>query len=91
MEKREANSEKHPEAWKFWLEQCRNITEEPDINDNGKYMYRIPIPDMSGNFLYGENLYIMWSKFIRTWYSPKLGLNSPSVRGKIQYIVNTFK
>jgi hypothetical protein len=82
------NSIQHPDAWKFWLEQCRNITEEPEINARGKYMYRIPVPDRSGNFLYGETLYHMWNIFIETWYRPSL--ESPSVYGKIQYIVSTF-
>jgi hypothetical protein len=89
MKKSVANSIKHPEAWKFWIEQCRNITEEPNLCELGDY--RIPVPDQSGNFLYGETLHIMWNKFIRAWYSPKLGLNSPSAYGKIQYIVEKFK
>lgn len=88
MEKPISNSIKHPEAWKFWVNQCRNITEEPELYKLG--MYRIPVPDQSGNFLYGKTLYHMWHLFISAWYEPKLGLNSPSVYGKIQYIVETF-
>lgn len=88
---RTSNSKLHPEAWKFWVKQCRNITEEPEINQNNKFMYRIPIPDESGRFLYGINLRHMWNSFIVNWYSPKLGLNAPSIYGKIQYIVKNFK
>lgn len=84
-----SNSVKHPEAWKFYIEQARNIMEEPDLVHMGNY--RIPVPDMSGNFIYADSVEVLWSKFIRIWYEPKLGLNSPSVYGKIQYIVETFK
>jgi hypothetical protein len=84
-----SNSENYPEAWAFFVEQARNIMEEPELVHMGNY--RIPVPDMSGNFIYANSPEKLWSKFIRSWYDPKLGINSPSVYGKIQYIVETFK
>lgn len=80
------NSEAHPEAWRFYTKQARNIEQEEDINHLGNY--RIPVPDQSGSFIYAQNVEELWSKFIQSWY--KWDLNSPSVYGKIQYIVNTF-
>lgn len=61
--------------------------EEPDLVHLGNY--RIPIPDMSGNFRYADTPEELWSKFIRDWYWIE-GLNAPTVRGKIQYIVKNF-
>ena len=83
-----SNRLKYPEAWKFYEEQARNIMEEDDLNHLGNY--RIPVPDQSGNFIYTKSVEDLWSKFIHAWYDPKLGLNSPSVYGKIQYIVEKF-
>jgi hypothetical protein len=81
------NSEQHPEAWDFYEEQARNISDENSINHLGNY--RIPNPDMSGKFVYATNVEILWQKFIREWYSIE-SLNAPTVRGKIQYITNNF-
>lgn len=82
-----SNAVNHPEAWEFYVEQARNITKEPDLNHLGNY--RIPVPDMSGNFIYADNVGHLWSQFIEAWYKPSL--HSHSVRGKIQYIVENFK
>jgi hypothetical protein len=82
-----SNRIKHPEAWKFWEEQARNIMGEPDLVHMGNY--RIPIPDKSGNFLYAKTVEELWGKFIDSWYNLQ-GLNAPTVRGKIQFIVNNL-
>lgn len=81
------NSIKHPEAWKFYIDQARNIMEEPDLKKLGNY--RIPVPDKSGNFIYADTVEELWGNFIQQWYKPKL--NSESLYGKIQYIVENFK
>lgn len=80
------NSITHPEAWDFYINEARNIEEEPSINHLGKY--RIPIPDESGNFIYADDTANLWREFIKEWYKPRL--NSSSVYGKIQYIVTNF-
>jgi len=81
-----SNSVKHPEAWKFYIEQARNIENEPDISMLGKY--RIPVPNRSGLFIYADTVEELWSRFIKSWY--EVDLNSESVYGKIQYIVQHF-
>jgi hypothetical protein len=86
MDKRKSNRELYPEAWNFFEEQARNIMEEPDLIHKGNY--RIPKPDRSGNFIYADSPEILWSKFIESWY--KVDINSESVYGKIQYIVQNF-
>jgi hypothetical protein len=80
------NSEKHPEAWKFFVKQARNIENEPAINHLGKY--RIPTPNRSGNFLYANDPADLWKIFIVEWC--KVDMNSESLYGKIQYIVTKF-
>lgn len=80
------NSVKHPEAWNFFEEHARNIMQEPDLVHLGNY--RIPVPDRSGNFIYTKTVEELWSRFIEFWY--KIGINSPSMYGKIQYIVQNF-
>ncbi len=79
------NSEKHPEAWKFYIKHARNMEGEEE-EKIGKY--RIPRPDRSGEFIYSECVEGLWRKFIEAWYTPDL--NSECVRSKIQYIVNNF-
>lgn len=81
-----SNSKKYPEAWVFYVEQARNITEESTLNHLGNY--RIPKPNQSNDFIYADKVEQLWSKFIRAWFDEDL--NSPSIRGKIQYIVNNF-
>ena len=85
--KRQSNKKLHPEAWEFFVEQARNITEEEDLNHLGNYS--IPVPDMSGNFIYTDTVEQLWIRFIQAWYRPSL--NSHSVRGKIQYIAINFR
>lgn len=80
------NSKKYPEAWEFFIEHARNIENEPDISHLGKY--RIPKPDRSGKFLYANNPGLLFIKLKNTFYN--IDINSPSVYGKIQYIVNNF-
>ena len=82
-----SNSIKHPEAWKFYIQQARNIEKEPNINHLGKY--RIPVPNRSEQFIYADGVGILWRKFIESWY--KEDINSESIHGKIQYIVTNFK
>lgn len=79
------NSERHPEAWQFYLEHARNMEDEPEAA-LGKY--RIPKPDRSGDFIYADTVESLWVKFIKSWYTPSL--NSECVRSKAQYIVNIF-
>jgi hypothetical protein len=84
QEKRKSNSELHPEAWKFFIDQARNIMNEPELPAN----YRIPEPNMSGNFIYSDTIEGLWVQFIRKWYEPNF--NSHSVYGQIQYIVENL-
>jgi len=80
------NSEKYPEAWAFFIEHARNISEEPEVNHHGKYS--VPMPDKSGRFLYADCPGLLFTKFNEEFY--KISLDSPSVYGKIQYIVENF-
>lgn len=52
--KKIGNSQKYPEAWKFYEEQARNITGERDLLHMGNY--RIPVPNMSGDFIYADTV-----------------------------------
>lgn len=79
------NSELYPEAWAFFIEQARNMEEEEESKFG---RYRIPKPDMSGNFIYSNCPGILFSRFKEEFYKPSL--DSPSVYGKIQYIVQNF-
>ena len=81
-----SNKKKYPEAWEFYIEQARNIMEEPELNHMGNY--RIPKPNMSGDFIYAKDVTELWDKFILDWYEPNI--KSHSVYGKIQYIVDNF-
>lgn len=88
MEKRKTNSELFPEAWKFFIDFARNITKEDDIKHLGNY--RISDPrDLSGNtFIYANCPRELFNKLKDAWYSESL--DSPSIYGKIQFIVNNF-
>lgn len=81
-----SNAVRHPDTWNFYREEARNIMEEPDLCHLGNY--RIPVPDKSGNFIYANEVTELWRLFILAWYRP--ALNSPSVYGRIQYIVQNF-
>ena len=83
---KKTNEELYPECWKFFIEFARNITQEEDIKHLGKY--RISAPDMSGRFIYANCPGVLFSKLKDEFYKPSL--ESPSVYGKIQYIVNNF-
>lgn len=80
-----SNSEKYPEAWAFFIEHARNMEDEPEVI-HGKY--RIPKPDRSGDFLYSHCPGELFWKFKNFFYH--VDINSPSVYGKIQYIVQNF-
>jgi hypothetical protein len=45
-------------------------------------------PDKSGSFIFTDTVEDLWYKFITAWHKPSL--NSPSVYGKVQHIVNNF-
>lgn len=81
-----SNKESFPDAWEFFEEHARNI-EGTHLEYRGKY--RIPKPDRSGGFLYANNPGYLFIKLKEEFYKPSL--NSPSVRGKVQGIVETFK
>lgn len=50
--------------------------------------YRIPKPDKSGDFIYSNDVAALFRLFVEEFYKPNI--NSPSLRGKIQYITNNF-
>lgn len=81
-----SNSEAYPECWAFFIEHARNLEDEPDYTPNKKYS--APWPDMSGRFIYANDTPLLWRRLFFEFYKP--GPNSPSVYGKIQYIVKTF-
>jgi hypothetical protein len=82
----EPNSKKYPEAWSFFIKHARNM-ENTDDEKLGKY--RIPKPDMSGDFIYNDRVEMLFQVFKNEFYKPNL--ESPSVYVKIQYIVEKFK
>lgn len=83
--KQQPNSELYPEAWAFFIEHARNIT-ETEIAHLGNYS--IPKPDKSGDFIYHNDVGMLFQLFKDEFYKP--APNSPSVYGKIQYIVENF-
>jgi hypothetical protein len=85
-EKRQSNSELYPEAWNFFIDQARNIMNEPILSAVANY--RIPVPDKSGEFIYADSPEMLWARFVKKFYEPNF--NSPSVYGKIQYIVQNL-
>lgn len=87
METRKTNKELYPECWKFFIKHARNLENEPDYTPEKKYS--VPWPDMSGRFIYANDTPLLWRKLFIEFYKPEI--NSPSVYGKIQYIVETFK
>ena len=80
------NSKAYPEAWEFFIEHARNIKNEPDIAHLGDY--RISRPDESGKYIYANCPGKLFAIFKDIFY--KISLDSPSVYGKIQYIVRNF-
>jgi len=79
------NSERYPDCWAFFLEYARNMENEEEVIF-GKY--RISKPDQIGDFIYHDRVEILFQLLVIEWYKP--AINSPSVYGKIQYIVETF-
>jgi len=84
--KRIINKEAYPECWAFFIEHARNLEDEPDYTPEKKYS--VPCPDMSGRFIYANDTPLLWKKLFSEFYIP--GINSPSVYGKIQHIVDHF-
>lgn len=82
---KKSNAQTHPEAWEFFAEHARNMT---GTNEEQLGKYRIPIPDMSGNFIRTHAIEDLWSQFIDAWYKPSL--TSHSVRGQIQAVISKF-
>jgi hypothetical protein len=80
-----SNRIKHPELWAFFEEHARNMEGEKE-SCNGKY--RVPMPDMSGHFIYADCIVLLFIKLRHEWYKPRH--NSPSVYGRIQFIVDNF-
>jgi len=78
------NSEKYPEAWAFFIEHTRNIMGLPQFTMN----YRVPKPDMSGDFIYSNDVGMLFYLFRQEFYKPSI--NSHSLYGKIQYVVQNF-
>jgi hypothetical protein len=79
-----ANSKKYPEAWKRFVEDARNIEGHKD-SVNGKYCIHHPT---KSEFIYSDDPAELFIKFKNAFYAENI--NSPSVYGKIQYIVNNF-
>lgn len=86
MSGRISNKEAYPECWEFFIEQARNLENEPDYTPEKKYS--VPYPDRSGRFIYADDTPLLFRKLLNEFYKPSL--DSPSVYGKIQYIVQTF-
>jgi hypothetical protein len=80
------NSEIYPECWDFFIKHARNISGEEEAKI-GKY--RVPKPDMSGKFIYHDRVEMLFQLLKDEFY--KINPKSPSVYGRIQYIVQNFK
>lgn len=85
IKKMMSNAEKYPECWEFFIEHARNMEGEPEAKIA---KYRIPKPDHSGEFIHDNCPGKLFEKFKNFWYQDNL--NSMSIYGKIQYIVNNF-
>lgn len=84
MNKSKSNSKLYPEAWKMFVEHARNIT---GCEDEHLGKYRIPHPTKE-EYIYDDDVGILFMKYRDEFYKPDL--KSPSVYGKIQYIVQNF-
>lgn len=80
-----SNKTKYPECWAFFEKHARNMEGTPE---EGIGKYRVPKPDMSGDFLYHDKVEVLFQLLKDFWY--KLSVDSPSVYGKIQYITSNF-
>jgi len=84
-----SNSELYPEAWEFFIEHARNVKAERLAGDKEMIAdYRISKPDQSGEFFYNNHPGILFCMLRDAFY--RVSLQSPSVYGKIQYIVQNF-
>jgi hypothetical protein len=81
----ESNSKKYPEAWIFFTQHTRNI-QNTEFELMGRY--RISKPDMSGEFIYHDKVEMLFQIFKDEYYKPSI--NSHSIYGKIQHIVDNF-
>ena len=79
------NSEKYPKAWRFFVELARNM-EGTIYEEFGKY--RVPSPNKERQFIYAEDTPELFIKLKNEFY--KENINSLSLYGKIQYIVNNL-
>ena len=80
----ESNSKKYPEAWAFFIEHARNIK---GCEDESLGLYRVPHPTEE-ICLYSNHIGELFLKLKAVFYEPSL--DSPSVYGKVQYIVTHF-
>lgn len=78
----QSNEEKYPEAWNVFINEARNIQNEPDLNHLGNY--RIPHPTQEEEFIYADHPGVLFNKFRMEFYKPNA--KSPSVYGKIQWL-----
>lgn len=86
VDRRTSNEEAFPECWAFFIEHARNLEHEPDFTPEKKYS--IPSPDRSGSFIYAADTPLLFRRLKEKFYEHSL--DSPSVYGRIQYIVNNF-
>lgn len=83
---KQSNKDLYPEAWEFFIEHARNMT-GTEFEERG--LYRIPVPDLSGDFIYADCPGILFLRFKKEFYKPRL--ESHSLYGKIQYIADNFR
>lgn len=80
-----SNSKLYPEAWKIFVRDARNIEKTEEGKQLGKYTIHSPI---KSEWLYSDTPDGLFRKFKDEFYKPDI--KSPSVYGKIQYIVTNF-
>ena len=79
------NRKLYPEAWKVFERDARNISKTDEGKEFGDYVIHHPFKN---EWIYANDPADLFYKFKQAWYEPSL--NSPSVYGKIQYIVENF-
>jgi len=79
------NSEQYPEVWDVFIRDARNIEQTEEGKIHGKYVIHHP---SKHEWIYANDPGVLFEKFKDAWYEPNL--DSPSVYGKIQYIVTHF-
>jgi len=81
MRKAYSNDKLYPEAWKMFIEHARNII---GCEDEHLGKYRIPHPTKE-ECMYSDDIGMLFMMYKDAFYRPDF--RSPSVYGKIQYIV----